>query len=142
MLCNLPGECLIPRSARIIWVEGGQVGVRLRGLPRGEYRVYLVGRGVLDHKSWGNYLVNKAYKSVVAAGDADLTSGDLLYHDPLTDPDAKSWVSGQTHVVADVGISGPDEYLTILTSKDRERSPVPGGGNGVISAIQIIQLHN
>ena len=118
---------------------GGQVGVRLRGLPKGEYRVYLVGRGVLDHKNWGNYLVSKAYKSVVAAGDSDLASGDLLHHDPLIDPDAKSWVRGQTHVVADVKISGPDEYLTILTSKDRDRSPIPGGGNSVISAIQIIQ---
>lgn len=119
---------------------GGEVGVRLRGLPSGRYRVYLVARGALDHDNWGNYLVTKAYKSVVAAGDADLRSGSLLYHDPLSDPDAKFWVSGQTHVVADVEISAPEQYLTIRTMKDRERSPKPGGGNSMISAIQIIQL--
>lgn len=119
---------------------GGVVGVRLRGLPSGRYRVYLVARGALDHEKWGNYLVSKAYKSVIAPGDASLASGSVLYHDPLDDPDAKSWVEGQTHVVADVEISNPDEYLTILTTKDRERSPKPGGGNSVISAIQIIQL--
>lgn len=119
---------------------GGAVGVRLRGLPSGRYRVYLVARGALDHEKWGNYLVSKAYKSVITPGDADLESSSLLYHDPLDDPDAKSWVKGQTHVMADVEISNPDEYLTIFTTKDRERSPTPGGGNSVISAIQIIQL--
>ena len=119
---------------------GGQVGVRVRGLPPGEYRVYLVGRGVLDHKNWGNYLVTKAYKSVISMGEVDLDSGNLLFHDPLSDPDAKSWKRDQTHVVADVEISGRHEYLTILTTKNRSRSPKPGGGNSVISAIQIIQL--
>jgi ferric-dicitrate binding protein FerR (iron transport regulator) len=119
---------------------GGEVGVRLRGLPKGAYRVYLVARAALDHQKWGNYLVTKAYKSVVTAGEADLVSGDFLYHDPLSDPDAQSWVRGQTHVVAEVEISGPDEYLTIRTKKDRERSPKPGGGNSVITAIQIIEL--
>jgi len=120
---------------------GGEVGLRFRGLPKGEYRVYLVARGALDHAKWGNYLVSKAYKSVVSAGDADLDSGTLLYHDPLVDPAAKSWVEGQTHIAAQVHISGPDEYLTIRTTKDRARSPTPGGGNSVISAVQIIQLN-
>jgi len=67
-------------------------------------------------------------------------SGEVFYHEVLSDPDAAIWVNGQTHVVTDVEITGPDQYLTILTAKDRERSPKPGGGNSVISAIQIIEL--
>ena len=118
----------------------GGVGLRLRGMPKGTYRVFLVGRSVLDHEKWGNFLVSKAYRAVIAAGESDWDSGEVFYHEVLSDPDAAIWVNGQTHVVTDVEITGPDQYLTILTAKDRERSPKPSGGSSVISAIQIIEL--
>ena len=121
-------------------VGGGVVGLRFRGMPQATYRVFLVGRSVLDHQKWGNFLVSKAHRAVIAAGEADWGSGEVFYHEALTDPDAAIWVNGQTHVVTDVEITDPDQYLTILTAKDRERSPKPGGGNSVISAIQIIEL--
>ncbi len=103
-------------------------------------RVFLDGRSVLDHEKWGNFLVSKVHRAVIAAGEADWDSGEVFYHEALSDPDAAIWVNGQTHVVTDVEITGPDQYLTILTAKDRERSPKPSGGSSVISAIQIIEL--
>ena len=121
-------------------VGGGVVGLRFRGMPKGTYRVFLVGRSVLDHEKWGNFLVSKAHRAVIAAGEADWDSGEVFYHEALSDPDAAIWVNGQTHVVTDVEITGPDQYLTILAAKDRDRSPKPSGGNSVISAIQIIEL--
>ena len=69
---------------------------------------------------WGNYLVEKAH---VAAVGPNLTGIDTppLTMAPLDDPNAEKWVAGQTHVVADVDVSGPDQFLTIITSKDREK---------------------
>ena len=117
----------------------GFVGLRLRGLPIGKYRVYVLGRLTLDHLNWGNYLVEKAH---VAAIGLDLTSinAPLLAMAPLDDPDARQWVVGQTHVVTDVEVSGPDQYLTIITSKDNEHSPTPAGGRAVILGVQILQV--
>jgi hypothetical protein len=123
-------------------VGGGVVGLRFRGMPQGTYRVFLVGRSVLDHQKWGNFLVSKVHKAVIAAGEADWDSGEVFYHEALTDPDAAIWVNGQTHVVTDIEITGSEQYLTVLTAKDRERSAKPGGGNSVISAIQIIELRD
>lgn len=123
-------------------VGGGVVGLRFRGMPKGTYRVFLVGRSVLDHEKWGNFLVSKVHRAVIAAGEADWDSGEVFYHEALSDPNAAIWVNGQTHVVTDVKITGPDQYLTVLTAKDRERSAKPGGGNSVISAIQIIELRD
>jgi len=121
-------------------VRGGVVGLRFRGMPQATYRVFLVGRSVLDHEKWGNFLVSKAHRAVISAGEANWDSGEVFYHEALSDPDAAIWVNGQTHVVTDVEITGPDQYLTILAAKDRDRSPKPSGGNSVISAIQIIEL--
>lgn len=61
---------------------------------------------------------------------------------PLDDPNAEKWIAGQTHVVADVDVSGPDQYLTIITSKDRENSPTPAGGRAVILGVQILQIND
>jgi hypothetical protein len=117
------------------------VGLRFRGLPKGRYRVFLLGRNVLDHRKLGNFLVTKTYQSVIGV-NADVKTGDVLYHELLTDPNAESWVVGQTHVVKEVEIAGPDEYLTILTAKDRRRSPKPAGGGSTISGIQIIEVRD
>jgi len=117
----------------------GLVGLRLRGLPTGRYRVYVLGRLSLDHPNWGNYLVEKAHVASVGLGLSGIAA-PLLDMAPLEDPDAGSWVAGQTHVVADVEINGPDQYLTIITSKDRKCSPVPAGGRAVILGVQILQL--
>jgi hypothetical protein len=113
--------------------------MRLRGLPNGKYRVYVVGRTSLDHANWGNYLVEKAH---VATVGLNLTGSDAspLTMAPLDDPHARTWVAGQTHVVTDVDVSGPDQYLTIITSKDRENSPTPAGGRAVILGVQILQI--
>ena len=97
---------------------------------------------MLDHEKWGNFLVSKVHRAVIAAGEADWDSGEVFYHEALSDPNAAIWVNGQTHVVTDVKITGHDQYLTVLTAKDRERSAKPGGGNSVISAIQIIELRD
>ncbi len=117
----------------------GLVGLRLRGLPAGKYRVYVLGRTSLDHANWGNYLVEKAH---VAAVGLDVASIDApgLKMSPLGDANAGKWVAGQTHVVTDVAVSGPDQFLTIITGNDRENSPIPAGGRAVILGVQILQL--
>jgi hypothetical protein len=117
----------------------GLVGLRIRGLPRGRYLVYVLGRSSLDHRNWGNLLVEKAH---VAAVGTDLRDGSPLplAMAPLEDPDAGQWVAGQTHVVTDVEVDGPDQYLTIVTGKDRDRSPTPAGGRAVLLGLQIVQL--
>ncbi|MDP6545560.1 MAG: FecR domain-containing protein [Phycisphaerae bacterium] len=117
----------------------GLLGLRFRGLPRGKYRIYVLARLSLDHPNWGNYLVEKAH---VASVGLDLSGieAPLLNMAPLDDPDAGRWVAGQTHVVTDVEIDGPDQYMTIITSKDRERSPTRAGGRAVILGVQILQL--
>lgn len=115
------------------------VGMRLRGLPNGKYRVYVVGRTSLDHANWGNYLVEKAHLATVGLNLTDSDTSPLTMA-PLDDPNARTWVAGQTHVVTDVDVSGPDQYLTIITSKDRENSPTPAGGRAVILGVQILQI--
>jgi len=117
----------------------GLVGLRIRGLPRGRYRVYVLGRSSLNHRNWGNFLVEKAH---VAAVGTDLRENSPLplVMAPLKDPDAGRWVAGQTHVVTDVEVRGSDQYVTIITGKDRDRSPTPAGGRAVILGVQIVQL--
>ena len=43
-------------------------------------------------------------------------------------------------MVTDVEVSGPDQHLTIVTGKDRDRSPTPAGGRAVLLGLQIVQL--
>jgi len=99
----------------------------------------VLGRLSLDHRNWGNYLVDKAH---VAAIGLNLTDMDvpLLTMTPLDDPNAGQWIVGQTHVLTDIEVGGPDQYLTIITSKDTRNSPVPAGGRAVILGVQILQI--
>jgi len=115
------------------------IGMRLRGFPKGTYRVYVVGRTSLDHANWGNYLVEKAHLATVGLNLTDSDASPLTMA-PLDDPNARQWVAGQTHVVTDVDVNGSDQYLTIITGKDRENSPTPAGGRAVILGVQILQI--
>jgi len=118
----------------------GNIGLRLRGLPKGKYRVYVIGRTSLDHANWGNYLVEKTHTATVDLGDITLSASPPLVMAPLKDRNAKKWVTGQTHIVTDVEVSDPDEYVTIITSYDRNNSPTPQGGRSVILGVQIVQV--
>ena len=115
---------------------GGEVGLRVRGLPAGRYRVYLIGRSSNVHPKWGNFLTDKAYDCSIGVGQR--TESHLIH--PLEDALAGSWVDGQTHVVGEVTISGSHEYLTLIVKKNRSRSPVPTGGGAPILGVQIMQL--
>jgi ferric-dicitrate binding protein FerR (iron transport regulator) len=115
------------------------VGLRLKGLPRGRYRVYVVARPALHNPNWGNYLVNKA-ASVSIGIHLDRHGIEAKALTPLTDPNAGAWVDGQTHTVVELNIAGPDEFLSVIASRDRKTSPQTSGGRSVIQAVQIIQL--
>ncbi len=115
------------------------MGLRLRGLPAGTYRVYVLGRSSLDHANWGNYLVEKAHMASVGTNLSGMDVSPLRMAS-LNDPNAGNWVAGQTHVVTDVAVSGPDQYLTIITSKDKENSRTGPGGRAVILGVQILQV--
>jgi len=115
-----------------------RVGLRFRGLPKGRYRVYVIGRSALVHPKWGNFLTDKAYDCSIGVGQAV----EVRPIDPLEDENASQWVNGQTHAVGDVMINGPDEYLQLVVNKDRERSPVPAGGGATILGVQIMQMTN
>ncbi len=113
-----------------------RVGLRFRGLPKGRYRVYVIGRSALVHPNWGNFLTDKAYDCSIGVDQAV----EVYPIDPLEDENASQWVNGQTHAVGDVMINGPDEYLQLVVNKDRERSPVPAGGGATILGVQIMQM--
>ena len=120
-------------------ISSDLMGLRVRGLPAGTYRVYVLGRASLDHANWGNYLVEKAHMASVGTDLSDMDASPLRMAS-LNDPNAAGWVPGQTHVVADVTVSGPDQYLTIITAKDKENSRTGPGGRAVILGVQILQV--
>jgi hypothetical protein len=115
---------------------GNRVGLRIRGLPKGKYRVYVIGRSSFVHPKWGNFLTDKAYDCSIGV-DLAVKRHPI---DPLEDEHASQWVEGQTHAVDEVTISGPDEYLKLIVNKDRARSPVPAGGGSTILGVQIMQV--
>jgi hypothetical protein len=115
----------------------GTVGLRFRGLPAGRYRVYFLGREARAYPS--NYLTKWAFRAAVGVNIDQLPEKPLAIS-PLDDPQAKAWVKGQTHVVDEVTIHSPDEYLTVLTCIDRTRS-ASRGGRGAIVGVQIVQVN-
>ena len=113
-----------------------RVGLRIRGLPRGRYRVYVIGRSAIVHPKWGNFLTSKAYACSIGSGRK--TESHPI--DPLEDENAGRWVKGQTHAVGEAAINGPDEYLQLIVNKDRAKSPAPAGGGATILGVQIMQV--
>ncbi|MEK6237586.1 MAG: FecR family protein [Planctomycetales bacterium] len=119
--------------------RGNTGALRFRGLPAGAYRVYFIGRSTNEIRGIGNNLALKAFQAAVGVNRNQLPDApDRIA--PLDDPDAKHWVEGQTHLVAEVELSNSNDYLTVMTRKDRDASPNPKGGNSPIVAVQIIQL--
>ncbi len=124
----------------------GATNLRFRGLPKGRYRVYLIGRSSNVHPKWGSALADKAYDCVLSVGSQNVRSPSVdqktetfLIH-PLDDADARQWVAGQTHVVGEVTIGGANEVLTMAVNKNRRRSPVPAAGGSPILGVQIMQV--
>ncbi len=115
---------------------GNRVGLRIRGLPKGRYRVYVIGRSSIVHPKWGNSLTDKAYDCSIGVDQAVKTHP----LDPLEDEHASRWVERQTHAIGEVTIRGPSDYLKLIVNKDRDRSPVPAGGGATILGVQIIQM--
>ena len=118
----------------------GKLAFRLRGLPPGQYRVYVLGRSTLQHPARGNLLVEKAHMASVGVNVADVDAAQMpLEMAPLEDPDAGRWIDGQTHVVADVSIAKREDYLTIIAREDQLKSRVKGSPS-VILGFQIVQM--
>jgi hypothetical protein len=118
---------------------GKTLGLRVRGLPPGKYRIYLIGWGTLDHHSWGNYLELKAFRNAIGINLSELPETKTLIT-PLDDPNAADWVEGQTHSVGIVQVESLEDYVTLLSRKDRDASPKPQGGRSVIVGFQIVQI--
>ena len=118
--------------------SGGTVGLRIKGLPVGKYRVYFIARSVDDTKR-GNYLVLKGYRVVVGTNLSEVSRNAPAIM-PLDDPDAQQWVAGQTHHVSEVELAAEDEYLTLLVRRDPALSPQKGGGGTAIVGVQIVQI--
>lgn len=119
--------------------DAGTVGLRIRGLPAGTYRVFFIGRLTDTGTTRGNFLTTKAFRSTIGINLNRLPeSPDLIM--PLDDPGAGEWINGQTHLVREVLISGPDDYLTVLTRKSRQHSLRESGGLSAIVGLQIVQI--
>jgi len=117
----------------------GKLAFRLRGLPRGNYRVYVLGRSTLQHPARGNLLVEKTHMASVGVNIADVDAAQMpLEMAPLEDPDAGRWIDGQTHVVAEVSIANREDYLTIIAREDQLKSRVKSSPS-VILGFQIVQ---
>ena len=115
---------------------GSRVGLRIRGLPKGKYRVYVIGRSSIVHPKWGNFLTDKAYNCSIGIDQ----SSERHSLEPLDDEHASQWIRGQTHAMGEVTISGPGEYLELIVNKDRAKSPAPAGGCATILGVQIMQI--
>jgi ferric-dicitrate binding protein FerR (iron transport regulator) len=117
----------------------GKLAFRLRGLPPGRYRVYVLGRSTLQHPVRGNLLVEKAHMAAVAVNIPDVDAAQMpLEMAPLEDPNAGKWIDGQTHVVAEVSITHREDYLTIIAREDQLKSRVKSSPS-VILGFQIVQ---
>ena len=117
----------------------GTVGLRIRGLPSGRYRVFFIGRSTAVGKKHGDFLTDKAFRSAIDVNlDAIPTPHEIIM--PVEDSVAAQWVDGQTHLVGEVELSGPDDWLTVLTRKDKRHSQNPNTGHSEIVGLQIVQI--
>jgi hypothetical protein len=119
--------------------DAGTIGLRIRGLPAGTYRVFFIGRLTDTGTTRGDFLTNKAFRSAIGVNlDAIPDPHEIIM--PVEDSGAAQWVDGQTHLVGEVTLSGPDDYLTVLTRKSKQHSPVASGGHSAIAGVQIVQI--
>jgi ferric-dicitrate binding protein FerR (iron transport regulator) len=116
---------------------GPWLGMRMRGLPAGKYRLFMIARSTNTNPNWGNFLILKQHVVTVAP-----PGGDAVAHivAPLEDSNASKWVEGQTHIVSEFIVGGSDEWVTVATMMDRENSPRQPGSSGQILGFQIIQV--
>jgi hypothetical protein len=107
----------------------GNLGVRVAGLPAGRYNIYAICRS--PRKVTGYY-------DVSVGVNLQRQLAEPLELQPLRDPGAKRWKVEQTHAVGDVQLSGPDDYLTVITRYAEERSPL--SGRAVLLGLQIVEI--
>jgi hypothetical protein len=116
---------------------GPWLGMRMRGLPAGKYRLFMIARSVNTNPNWGNFLTLKQHVVTVTPPAGDTTVHVVA---PLEDPTAAKWVEDQTHVVSEFAVGNTDEWVTVTTMMDRENSPKQQGSSGQIQGFQIIQV--
>ena len=113
----------------------GQLGFRVRGLPKGKYRVHALCRSA--RRPLAEY-------DVAFGINLDHLSPQPTVITPLETPKPIEWIPGKTHAVDDVTVKSPDEWLTFITRYSPERSPKEGQWSGlsVLLGVQIVEIRN
>ena len=111
----------------------GQLGFRVKGLPKGNYRVHALCRSTRRPK---------AEYDVAFGINLDRLPAEPTVIVPLEDPKPAKWLPGQTHAVGEVAVDSPDDWLTFITRYSPERSPKEGHWQGlsVLLGVQIIEI--
>ncbi|HEX2835688.1 MAG TPA: IPTL-CTERM sorting domain-containing protein [Thermoanaerobaculia bacterium] len=91
-----------------------QLGVRVRGLTPGTYRVYSIGRGTADDQ------LDKSYVQTIGI-DLDNQTEVTPTIGPAANPPL-SWVNGQTHLEGIVTITSSLQWVTVISRLDSPAS--------------------
>ena len=126
---------MIRHSARTTAPWDEDLGLRVRGLPKGTYRVYALCRSA--RRPAAHYEV-----SFGANLDSQLSTPKQI--PPMDSESLPVWTQGVTYEVEDIEISGPDDWLTFITRYSREKSiqSTPHHGRSVLLGMQIVELKN
>lgn len=114
---------------RFFATSGKKVGLRVKGLPAGQYRVYAIGRPGTQFSG------NDSFNMSVGVNLDDLTGAQptILPWSGGT-PIFDSWVNGETHMVATITTTSVDDYITVI---NQENNP---GGSFIIASLQGLQV--
>ena len=111
------------------------LGLRVSGLPAGNYRIYALCRSVRRPE---------ASYDVSFGSNLDQQLSEPMEVIPLTDAGAENWIAGQTHAVGEVQISGPDDWATFITRYSSQRSIITTSHptRSVLLGLQIVQTES
>ncbi|MEM9282580.1 MAG: hypothetical protein AAGA96_12195 [Verrucomicrobiota bacterium] len=109
------------------------LGLRVRGLPPGTYRVYALCRS--SRRAGAHYEVSFGI-------NLDQQHESPIQIPPMDPDQTPTWEQGVTYEVQDIEVTGPDDWITFITRYSREKSvrSTPHHGRSVLLGLQIVQL--
>ena len=109
------------------------LGLRVSGLPVGNYRIYALCRSV--RRPGASYDVSMGV-------NLDAQQAVPMVMPPMEQSDNPSWEAGITYAAGDVKITGPDDWATFITRYSRERSvrSTDHHGRSVLLGLQIVEI--
>lgn len=111
------------------------LGLRVSGLPAGTYRVYALCRSIRRPTA--------AY-DVSFGVNLDRQVEQPVEMPPMNDLTGVEWKAGMTYAVAEVTVTGPDDWATFITRYDRERAirTTPHHGRSLLQGLQVVEVRH